>query len=299
MFLSIPHKHDIRRIIGHPRYDHIEVIVVSDGERILGLGDQGAGGMGIPIGKLSLYTACAGLHPATTLPIILDVGTDNEKHLADPLYIGWQHGRVRGPEYDDFVESFVDAVRERWPHVLLHWEDFAIGNANRLLSRYRDQLCTFNDDIQGTAAIAVGTLLSAINVTGVPLTEQRVAVFGAGSAGSGISALIARAMIDAGLSEAEAYRRFYLVDRDGLLVEGMSGLQSFQVPFAQRRDRLCDWKLETPTRDRPYRCDKQCAPDRLDWDVGTAERVHRKDRARHGAPCAPADYIPALESHRA
>jgi len=248
LFLTIPHKHDVRRIIGHPRYDHIEVIVVSDGERILGLGDQGAGGMGIPIGKLSLYTACAGLHPATTLPIILDVGTDNEKHLVDPLYIGWQHGRVRGPEYDGFVESFVDAVRERWPHVLLHWEDFAIGNANRLLSRYRDQLCTFNDDIQGTAAIAVGTLLSAINVTGVPLTEQRVAVFGAGSAGSGISALVASAMIDAGLSEAEAYRRFYLVDRDGLLVEGMSGLQSFQVPFAQRRDHLCDWKLKTPTR---------------------------------------------------
>ena len=248
LFLSIPRQHDIRRIIGHPRYNDIEVIVVSDGERILGLGDQGAGGMGIPIGKLSLYTACAGLHPATTLPIMLDVGTDNEKHLIDPLYIGWQHGRVRGPEYDDFVESFVDGVRERWPHVLLHWEDFAIGNANRLLSRYRNQLCTFNDDIQGTAAIAVGTLLSAINVTGVPLTEQRLAVFGAGSAGSGISALIARAMIDAGLSEAEAYRRFYLVDRNGLLVEGMPGLQSFQMPFAQRRDHLCDWKLEKPTR---------------------------------------------------
>jgi len=248
LFLSVPHKHDIRRIISHPRYDHIEAIVVSDGERILGLGDQGAGGMGIPIGKLSLYTACAGLHPATTLPIMLDVGTDNEKHLADPLYIGWQHKRVRGNEYDDFVQSFVDAVRERWPHVLLHWEDFAIDNANRLLSKYRDQLCTFNDDIQGTAAIAVGTLLSAINVTGVPLAEQRIAVFGAGSAGSGIAALLAKAMIDGGLSEAEARSRFYLVDRDGLLVDGMSGLRSFQMPFAQRRDRLADWKLETPTR---------------------------------------------------
>src|SRR5215471_500489 len=204
LFLSVPHKKDIRRIIGHPRYDHVEIIVVSDGERILGLGDQGAGGMGIPIGKLSLYTACAGLHPAATLPVILDVGTDNEKHLNDPLYIGWQHERIRGQDYDDFVDAFVDAVRERWPHALLHWEDFAIGNANRLLSRYRDQLCTFNDDIQGTAAIAVGTLLSAVNVTGVPLTEQRVAVFGAGSAGSGISALVAHAMIDAGLSEGEA-----------------------------------------------------------------------------------------------
>jgi malate dehydrogenase (oxaloacetate-decarboxylating) len=248
LFLSVPHKSDVRRILGHPRFDRVEVIVASDGERILGLGDQGAGGMGIPIGKLSLYTACAGLHPATTLPVLLDVGTDNKERLGDPLYVGWRHERVRGAEYDDFIESFVDAVRERWPHVLLHWEDFAIGNANRLLSKYRDQLCTFNDDIQGTAAIAVATLLSAINVTGVPLTEQRVAVFGAGSAGSGISALVARAMIDAGLSEAEAYRRFYLVDRDGLLVEGMSGLQSFQMPFAQRRDRLCDWKLEKPTR---------------------------------------------------
>jgi malate dehydrogenase (oxaloacetate-decarboxylating) len=241
LFLSIPHKDCIERILSHPRYDGVRAIVVSDGERILGLGDQGAGGMGIPIGKLSLYTACAGLHPATTLPIILDVGTDNTEHLSDPLYIGWQHERVRGAEYDELVEIFVSAVRARWPHVLLHWEDFAIGNANRLLARYRDQLCTFNDDIQGTAAIAVGTLLSAINVTGTPLTEQRIAVLGAGSAGTGICALLARAMIAAGLSEKEAHGRFYLVDRDGLLVEGMNGLQSFQVPFAQSRDRLASW----------------------------------------------------------
>ena len=241
LFLSIPHKDCIRRILSHPRYDGVRAIVVSDGERILGLGDQGAGGMGIPIGKLSLYTACAGLHPATTLPIILDVGTDNSEHLSDPLYIGWQHARVRGAEYDELVEIFVSAVRERWPHVLLHWEDFAIGNANRLLARYRDQLCTFNDDIQGTAAIAVGTLLSAINVTGTPLTEQRIAVLGAGSAGTGICALIARAMIDAGLSEKEVHGRFYLVDRDGLLVEAMNALQSFQQPFAQSRERIASW----------------------------------------------------------
>ena len=246
LFLSVPHKDLIRRILGHPRYDKVEAIVVSDGERILGLGDQGAGGMGIPIGKLSLYTACAGLHPSTTLPILLDVGTDNQKHLADPLYIGWQHERVRGAEYDDFIEIFVAAVRERWPHVLLHWEDFALGNANRLLARYRDRLCTFNDDIQGTAAIAVGTLLSAINVTGVPLTEQRIAVLGAGSAGTGVCALLLRAMVDAGLSEAEARSRFYLVDRQGLLVEGMAGLQSFQAPFAQVRDRVANWTLESP-----------------------------------------------------
>ncbi len=246
LFLSIPHKDLIRRILGHPRYDKIEAIVVSDGERILGLGDQGAGGMGIPIGKLSLYTACAGLHPSTTLPVLLDVGTDNQRHLADPLYIGWQHARVRGAEYDDFIEIFVAAVRERWPHVLLHWEDFALGNANRLLARYRDRLCTFNDDIQGTAAVAVGTLLSAINVTGVPLIDQRIAVLGAGSAGTGICALLKRAMVDAGLSESATRSRFYLVDRQGLLVEGMDGLQSFQTPFAQGRDRVANWTLESP-----------------------------------------------------
>jgi malate dehydrogenase (oxaloacetate-decarboxylating) len=246
LFLSVPHKDLIRRILGHPRYDKVEAVVVSDGERILGLGDQGAGGMGIPIGKLALYTACAGLHPSTTLPILLDVGTDNQKHLADPLYIGWQHERVRGADYDNFIEIFVAAVQERWPHVLLHWEDFALGNANRLLARYRDRLCTFNDDIQGTAAIAVGTLLSAINVTGVPLTEQRIAVLGAGSAGTGVCALLLRAMVDAGLSEAEARNRFYLIDRQGLLVEGMAGLQSFQASFAQARDRVANWTLESP-----------------------------------------------------
>jgi malate dehydrogenase (oxaloacetate-decarboxylating) len=248
LFLSLPHKDDIRRIFKNPRFDGVEAIVVSDGERILGLGDQGAGGMGIPIGKLSLYTACAGLHPSTTLPIILDVGTDNREHLDDPLYIGWQHERVRGVVYDEFVATFVAAVRERWPHVLLHWEDFAIGNANRLLTRYRDSLCTFNDDIQGTAAIAVGTLLSAINVTGTPLTEQRIAVFGAGSAGTGICALLLRAMAEAGLTEAQARSRFYLVDRDGLLIEGMTGLQPFQTPFVQRRADLAHWTLATPDR---------------------------------------------------
>jgi malate dehydrogenase (oxaloacetate-decarboxylating) len=246
LFLSIPHKDQIRDIINHPRYDNVEAIVVSDGERILGLGDQGAGGMGIPIGKLSLYTACAGLHPSSTLPILLDVGTDNKERLHDPLYIGWQHERVRGEEYDALIEVFVGAVRERWPHVLLHWEDFAIGNANRLLQRYRDQLCTFNDDIQGTAAIAVGTLLAAIYVTGVPLAEQRIAVLGAGSAGTGICALLLRAMIDAGLNEKEARRRFYLVDRPGLLVEGMNDLQPFQAPFVQSREHIAGWTLHTP-----------------------------------------------------
>ena len=248
LFLSLPLKDRIADILSHARYDGIEAIVVSDGERILGLGDQGAGGMGIPIGKLSLYTACAGLHPSTTLPILLDVGTDNPDHLNDPVYIGWRHDRVRGQAYDDLVDAFAEAVRARWPHVLLHWEDFALGNANRLLARYRDRLCSYNDDIQGTAAVAVGTLLSAVNVTGEPLARQRIAVLGAGSAGTGICALILRAMIEDGLNEAEARARFYLVDRDGLLVEGMAGLQPFQAPFAQARERLAGWTLPSPQR---------------------------------------------------
>ncbi len=248
LFLSFPLKDRIGDIFSNPRFDSVQAIVVSDGERILGLGDQGAGGMGIPIGKLSLYTACAGLHPSTTLPILLDVGTDNRELLNDPLYIGWRHERVRGAAYDDFVAAFVNSVRTRWPHVLLHWEDFAIGNANRLLARYREELCSFNDDIQGTAAIAVGTILSAINVTGVPLAEQRVAVVGAGSAGTGISSLLLRAMVDAGLSERDARAHFFLVDRDGLLLEDVAGLQPFQAPFAQSRQRITGWKLKSPDR---------------------------------------------------
>ena len=248
LFLSLPHKKRIKQILAHPRFDRVEAIVVTDGERILGLGDQGAGGMGIPIGKLALYTGCGGLHPATTLPIILDVGTDNPDCLADPLYVGWRHERVRGQEYDDFVEAFVKAVTKRWPHVLLQWEDFAKNNATRMLERYRDRLCTFNDDVQGTAAVATGTLLSAINVTGVPLTGQRIAVMGAGSAGCGIASLIRKAMIDAGLPAKDADGRFFMVDRDGLLVEGMDGIASFQKPFLQPKSIADGWTRNHPDK---------------------------------------------------
>jgi malate dehydrogenase (oxaloacetate-decarboxylating) len=246
LFLSYPNKKRIREILNYPRFDKVRVIVVSDGERILGLGDQGAGGMGIPIGKLSLYTACAGIHPEQTLPILLDVGTNNRERLADPLYIGWRHERVTGAEYDDFIETFVSAVAERWPHVLLQWEDFAGANAGRLLARYRDRLCTFNDDIQGTAAVATGTLLSAINVTGIKLTEQRIAFVGAGSAGCGIASLLLQAMIDAGASEAEARRCFFAVDRNGMLVEGMTDITPAQRAFVQKREAVANWKLQSP-----------------------------------------------------
>jgi malate dehydrogenase (oxaloacetate-decarboxylating) len=248
LFLSWPQRARIADILAHPRYDNIETIVVSDGERILGLGDQGAGGMGIPIGKLSLYTACAGLHPATTLPILLDTGTDNRERLADPVYIGWRHERVRGADYDAFIEQFVTAVERRWPHVLLQWEDFARANAGRILERYRDRLCTFNDDIQGTAAVAAGTLLAAARVTGTALRDQTFVLFGAGTAGCGIGQLLVKLMIDDGLTEREARQRFFAVDRDGLLVEGMADLQPFQAPFVQRRDAVAQWTRSHPDR---------------------------------------------------
>ena len=248
LFLSYPHKDRIAGILAHPRFDQVRCIVVSDGERILGLGDQGAGGMGIPIGKLSLYTALAGIRPSTTLPILLDVGTDNQERLDDPIYIGWCHERVRGQQYDDFIESFVTAVVERWPHVLLQWEDFAGTNAARLLERYRDRLCTFNDDIQGTAAVATATLLAAINVTGTPLKEQRIAMLGFGSAGVGIVSLMVSAMVEAGLSLDQARGRVYAVDKDGLLVEGYPDLHPTQQPFVKKSETVAGWKLAQPGR---------------------------------------------------
>ena len=247
LFLSPPHRDRLDDILGHSYFDRTQVIVVSDGERILGLGDQGAGGMGIPIGKLSLYTACGGIHPSTALPILLDTGTDNEALRHDPLYVGWRHERVRGPDYDDFIEAFVEAVSKRWSHVLLQWEDFAGRNAGRLLDRYRDKLCTFNDDIQGTAAVVTGTVMAALNVSGQKLEDQRIAVVGAGSAGVGISGLLVRAMVEAGFDEAEARRRFFLIDRDGLLVEG-SKAQDYQRPFLQPRDAVSGWTLDDPAR---------------------------------------------------
>ncbi len=243
LFLSYPNEARIEKILSHPRYDNIRCIVVSDGERILGLGDQGAGGMGIPIGKMALYTALGGIPPEHCLPILLDVGTDNESLLNDPIYIGWRHNRIRGQEYDDFVEAFVSAVERRWPHILLQWEDFAGVNASRLLERYRDRLCTFNDDIQGTAAVTTATLLSAVHATGRPLREQTIAMFGSGSAGIGIIELIISAMKEEGLSEAEAGKRIYAFNRYGLLVEGGRGIRPEQAHLVRKREDVAGWQL--------------------------------------------------------
>ena len=257
LFLSYPDRNRIAQILADPRYDDVRCIVVSDGERILGLGDQGAGGMGIPIGKMALYTALAGIPPEHCLPILLDVGTDNETLLNDPIYIGWEHKRVRGQEYDDFVEAFVSAVERRWPHILLQWEDFAGANAARLLERYRDRLCTFNDDIQGTAAVTTATLLAAVNATGIPLREQTIAMFGAGSAGIGIVDLLVAAMKEEGLSEEQARKRIYAFNRYGLLVEGCKGIRPGQEPLVRKREDVAGWKLSGNRRDFAARCGAQ------------------------------------------
>ncbi len=233
LFIAYPDRDKIDMILNSPRFNKVKAIVVSDGERILGLGDQGAGGMGIPVGKLSLYTACAGIHPAFTLPILLDTGTNNQDLIDDPLYIGWKHERIRGEAYDEFIEMFVTAVQKRFPNVLLQWEDFAQQNANPILQRYRNRLLTFNDDIQGTAAVATGALLAAVQATGLPLSEHRVAVLGGGSAGCGISNLIVHAMMSEGLTEKEAYSRLFVVDKQGLLLKESGNLLPFQMPFAR------------------------------------------------------------------
>ena len=241
LFVSYPERDDIDAVLDRAPVRRVDVIVVTDGERILGLGDQGVGGMGIPIGKLSLYTACAGISPEGTLPVILDVGTNNEERLKDPLYIGWRHERITGDEYDDFVDLFVQAVKRKFPNVLLQFEDFAQQHAAPLLERYRDQLCTFNDDIQGTAAVTVGTLLAAVKVAGGKISEQNVTMFGAGSAGCGIAEQMVAAMVKEGLSDAEARSRFYMIDRVGLLHDGLTNLLPFQTKLLQARDRVASW----------------------------------------------------------
>jgi malate dehydrogenase (oxaloacetate-decarboxylating) len=244
LFISYPNRERIDQILADKRYDDVRCIVVSDGERILGLGDQGAGGMGIPIGKMALYTALGGIPPEHCLPVLLDAGTDNEELLKDPIYIGWQHRRVRGQQYDDFVEAFVTAVEKRWPHILLQWEDFAGTNAARLLERYRDRLCTFNDDIQGTAAVTTATLLAAVHATGIPLSQQTIVMFGAGAAGIGIINLLITAMKQEGLSETQARSRIYAFNRYGLLVEGARGIKESQQHLVRRRADVAGWKLE-------------------------------------------------------
>ena len=241
LFISYPERHKIDDMLQNATKQNVKVIVVTDGERILGLGDQGIGGMGIPIGKLALYTACGGISPAYCLPILLDVGTNNSDLLNDPMYMGWRNPRITGKEYDEFVDLFIQAVKRRWPEVLLQFEDFAQTNATPLLNKYRDQLCCFNDDVQGTAAVSVGTLIAACLNKGQKLSEQNIAFLGAGSAGCGIAEHIVRQMQREGLTETQARRQVFMVDRYGLLIDKMTELQSFQTPLVQKEVDIEHW----------------------------------------------------------
>jgi malate dehydrogenase (oxaloacetate-decarboxylating) len=199
--------------------------------------------MGIPVGKLSLYTLCAGINPQMTLPILLDVGTNNQELLEDPLYLGWRHERIRGQVYDDFIEAFVKAVIRKFPKVLLQWEDFAKNNASRLLERYADRLCTFNDDIQGTGAVTLAGLLAAMKSTGAKLGEQTIVLLGAGSAATGISSQIVAAMKAEGFAEEEARARLWLIDSHGLVHTKRTGLEPFKQKYAQPFERVAEWEL--------------------------------------------------------
>ena len=241
LFISYPERDKIDDMLQNATKQNVKVIVVTDGERILGLGDQGIGGMGIPIGKLALYTACGGISPAHCLPILLDVGTNNSQLLNDPMYMGWRNPRITGEEYNEFVDLFIQAVKRRWPEVLLQFEDFAQTNATPLLNKYRDQLCCFNDDIQGTAAVSVGTLIAACLNKGQKLSQQNIAFLGAGSAGCGIAEHIIRQMQREGLTEEQARKQVFMVDRYGLLTDNMTELQSFQAPLVQKETDIASW----------------------------------------------------------
>lgn len=247
LYISYPYRDEIADLLENAPTPNVDVIVVTDGERILGLGDLGVGGMGIPVGKLALYTLCAGIHSATTLPIILDVGTDNKELLDDPLYLGWRHVRVRGADYDQFIEAFVQAVMKKFPNVLLQWEDFSKNNAPRILERYRNRLCTFNDDIQGTGAVTVAGLLAAAKLTNTKLSDHRIVILGAGSSAIGISDQIVAAMGTEGVAAAAAKKSIWLVDSQGL-VHDQRRLDEFKSKYAQPLDCTSGWKLDDPSR---------------------------------------------------
>lgn len=248
LYFSYPLRDKISEIIDHLSHEDLDVIVITDGERVLGLGDVGIGGMAIPQGKLALYTLFGGIHPARTLPIMLDVGTNNQSLIEDPFYLGWRHPRIRGSDYDIFVDQVIQAIHRRYPNVLIQWEDFAKPNARPLLERYRDTICSFNDDIQGTAAVTLAAILSAVKATNTRLRDQKIVVLGGGSAGLGISQLIVEAMQLEGMSVEEARSCFYIVDLNGLLHTKSPGIDSEQLSFARSDGEIAEWKVADPKK---------------------------------------------------
>ena len=259
LFISFEDRYNLDDVLRNATKAKVKVIVITDGERVLGLGDQGIGGMGISIGKLSLYTACGGISPAYTLPVMLDVGTNNEKLLNDPMYMGLRQKRVNQEDYNEFVELFIKAVKRRWPEAIIQFEDFAQPNAMPLLQRYRDQICCFNDDIQGTAAVTVGTLLAACLSKGVKLSTQKVVFVGAGSAGCGIAEQVISQMVAEGITEQQARTQIFMIDRPGLLTDAMPDLRDFQQALTQTTSAIANWNYsgDYPSLLDVMHCDAQ------------------------------------------
>jgi malate dehydrogenase (oxaloacetate-decarboxylating) len=243
LFISYPDIDRIPEILKHRLNPDVDIILATDGEGVLGIGDQGVGGMDIAIGKLIVYTLCGGVNPHRMLPVQLDVGTNNKALLDDPMYLGWRHERISGKQYDEFIEAFVSAVQKEFPWVFLHWEDFGRENARRNLNHYRKKICSFNDDIQGTGATALACVLSGVQATGKKMNEQRVIVFGGGTAGCGVADQICAAMQREGMSEDEARANFWIIDRNGLIIDDMKDLVNFQEPYARKRDELSSWQV--------------------------------------------------------
>ena len=243
LYIAHSDKNLLEEIISNRSNPNIDLIVVTDGEGVLGIGDQGIGGMDIPVAKLMVYSLCGGIDPTRTLPVFLDVGTNNQDLLNDPMYLGCRHPRIHNAAYDDFIATFVNTIHKHFPNAFLHWEDFGRGNARRILDQYQDVLCTFNDDIQGTGAVTLSALLAACDVTGTKIEDQRIVVFGAGSAGTGISDQIIDAMVRNGLSPEEASQRFWLIDRHGLLLNNHIDLTDAQKPYTRDPTELLSWSI--------------------------------------------------------
>ncbi|MFO9054807.1 NAD-dependent malic enzyme [Legionella pneumophila serogroup 3] len=243
LYIAHSDKNQLEEIINNRSNPDIDLVVVTDGEGVLGIGDQGIGGMDIPVAKLMVYSLCGGIDPTRTLPIFLDVGTNNQELLNDPMYLGCRHPRIKSSEYDDFIKTFVNEIHKQFPNAFLHWEDFGRGNARRILDQFQDELCTFNDDIQGTGAVTLAAILAACDVTGLPLHEHRIVVFGAGSAGTGISDQIVDAIVKSGLSLTDAYDRFWLIDKQGLLLATDQELTDAQKPYARNPIDIQSWEI--------------------------------------------------------
>nr|WP_231553508.1 NAD-dependent malic enzyme [Methanobacterium formicicum] len=241
IYLSYPEREHIHEILDHWAEDEIDLIVLTDSEQILGIGDQGANGIGISVAKQVVYTLCAGINPRRMLPIMIDVGTNNSRLLEDPFYLGWRHPRISQEEYHHFVEVVIEAINDKFPRVFLQWEDFGKKNARHHLDRYQDRMCTFNDDIQGTGAVAMAALLNALEVTGTPLSHHRVLIYGAGTAGCGIADQIWEQMVKEGLNHEEAYRRFWLIDRQGLVTSAREEIDYFKAPYARPSAEIACW----------------------------------------------------------